>query len=144
MMMNNTYSEVYSVLEMYGNEYIEKLPNKLYFLIKDNRNLKYSPIYETKKPIFMQGISKEALAILTFMYLNYWVESELEKEAIEEYLNRDIKEEIKEEKIQIKEDNKINQNTVQDIIEDNVNLIENKENIFKRFLNKIKNIFKIR
>lgn len=29
-MNNNTYSEVYNVLEMYGSEYINKLPKQLY------------------------------------------------------------------------------------------------------------------
>lgn len=144
-MNNNTYSEVYNVLEMYGSEYINKLPKQLYLIIKEKRNLEYNPKYEIKKPLYMQDISKEALALLTFFFLDYWCESETEKEEIEKYLTEKenikietIEEINKTEDIVLNQESKIDDN----IINNDIELIAEKVNPFKKFLNKIKNIFK--
>ena len=40
------YSEVYGVLEMLGEEYINAIPKKMYTFIKENRDKSYNPIYD--------------------------------------------------------------------------------------------------
>lgn len=134
--MNNSYSEVYSVLEMYGDEYVNKLPDKLYSLIKDNRNLKYNPEYDFLKPLNTQNISKEALATLTFMYLNYWCESDIVREEIERSLKENLEEKVIEQIKNIQEE-QLNQEEVL-----NIEGVDKKVNIFTKILNKIKSIFK--
>ena len=47
--MNNEireiFSEVYAILNTLGKEYIDKIPDKIYNLIKENKSNEYNPIY---------------------------------------------------------------------------------------------------
>ena len=51
------YSEVYQVLNLLGNEYIDKLPNRLFNLLKEKRNVNYNPQYTEDIPLNKQNIN---------------------------------------------------------------------------------------
>ena len=72
-----TYSEVHSVLELLGEDYIRRLPSKMYNMIEEERLKEYNPSYSM--PIKNENIKKEALAIIAVLHLNYWCETEEEK-----------------------------------------------------------------
>ena len=73
------YSEVYQVLNLLGNEYIEKLPISLINMIKEKRETNYNPVYTDDVPLNEQNIKKETMAIIALLYLNYWCEDDNEK-----------------------------------------------------------------
>ncbi len=155
--IQRTYSEVYSVLDMLGDEFISKLPNNLYVLIKESKLDEYNPIYSRDIPLEEQDIKKESLSMIALFYLSYWCETEEEKENLKNlFKNNALKlqnkievAEKKEETITINEEVKkeINEEVSESINDiesekvDNSIMLQTKENIFKRILFKIKSFF---
>ena len=45
------YSEVYQVLNLLGNEYIDKLPESLFNMLEEKRNMNYEPKYTEDLPL---------------------------------------------------------------------------------------------
>lgn len=137
------YSEVYQVLNLLGNEYIDKLPNSLFNMLKEKRNISYTPQYIEDIPLNKQNIKKETLAIIALLHLNYWCENEKEKIELKQILKNN------EDKYQQELRNKYNPENIfkkhkrENIVEDQVSMIEYKEPLFKRFISKIKSIFHI-
>ena len=129
------YSEVYAFMNTIGQEYINKVPKRIYEKIRNNRDKNYNPIYNKNQTMTRGSISKEALALIAGLNLQYWCENEKEKERLKQcyktnqlkeqekysYENLFKKKEIKEEKTQVAE------------------LVEyKKDNVFKQLINKIK------
>lgn len=137
------YSEVYQVLKLLGNEYIDKLPNSLFNMLKEKRNISYTPQYIEDIPLNKQNIKKETLAIIALLHLNYWCENEKEKIELKQILKNN------EDKYQQELRNKYNTENIfkkhkrENIVKDQVSMIEYKEPLFKRFISKIKSIFHI-
>ena len=52
------YSEVYQVLNLLGNEYIDKLPTSLINMLKEKREINYNPQYTDDIPLNEQNIKK--------------------------------------------------------------------------------------
>ncbi len=135
------YSEVYQVLNLLGNEYINKLPNSLLNMLKEKRNINYNPQYIEDIPLNKQNIRKETLAIIALLHLNYWCDNEKEKLELKQILKNN------EDRYQQELRNKYNpedifkKNKQENIVENQVSMIEYKEPLFKRFISKIKSIF---
>lgn len=138
------YSEVYQVLNLLGNEYINRLPNSLFNMLKEKRDINYNPNYTDDIPLNKQNIKKETISIIALLHLNYWCENESEKSEIKQILKRN------EDKFQKESRNKYNPDNIfkksneeQKIQENKVSMIEYKESKFRKIMNKIKNIFHI-
>ena len=82
----NVYSEVYSLLNALGSQYINALPKKLYSLIEEKRDKSYNPTFDLSMPIYKQNISKNATALICILHYNYWCTSEEEKNRINKIL----------------------------------------------------------
>ena len=80
------YSEVYSVLNILGEKYINALPEKLYVLIEENRDKSYNPIFDLTIPLSKQNISKEGTSFICLLHYNYWCTSKEEKIKINKIL----------------------------------------------------------
>lgn len=139
----NNLEEVYIVLEKLN--LIKKLPQKFIDYIKENKNNEYQFEYEEGKELIEQKISEESKQILTIIYQDFFCTKE-EKEKLNEIL-------IENEKKREKElDEKYgyekmfsNKNEKTEAVQDettNKQLIEYKESIFHKIINKIKQIFK--
>ena len=137
------YSEVYQVLNLLGNEYIDKLPNSLLNMLKEKRNINYNPQYIEDIPLNKQNIKKETLAIIALLHLNYWCENEKERLELKQILKNN--EEMYQQELRNKynPENMFIKNKQEKIVENQVSLIEYKEPLFKRFISKIKSIFHI-
>lgn len=72
------YSEVYQVLNLLGNEYIDKLPTSLINMLKEKRKINYNPQYTDDIPLNEQNIKKETISIIVLLYLNYWCKNDNE------------------------------------------------------------------
>ena len=91
-----------------------------------------------------QGISKEALSMIALIHLNYWCENEQEKaELIKIFKSNDYKNE-EEKRLKYSPDN-IFKNKKEVVHKEeesqNMQMVEYKENVFKRIINYIKSIF---
>lgn len=135
---DKVYSQVWSILNLIGKEYIDKLPSELYQMIDKNRDKSYLPSYELAVNINEQNISKQALAMITLFNIKYW-STEEERDSILKILNEN------EEKYQSDLEKMYDFNLLK---EENVKCDEPKEvmvykeNLFTKILNGIKSLFK--
>ena len=139
------YSEVYGILNMLGKNYIEKLPSNLYKMIKQEKINEYNPQYDSSIALEQQNIKKESLSMIALFHLNYWCDSQDEKNKLKElFENNEIKyqTELRE---KYNPDNlfKNRQKSVQNDYakENTMAMVEYKESIFRKIINKIKGIF---
>ena len=142
------YSEVYSVLNLLGESYINKLPVSLFNMIKEERKQDYNPKYDSTINLEQQNIKRDSLSMIALFHLNYWCNSDEEKNEIkklfktnEEKHQAEIREKYNPDNLFKKRTEEIK--TEENTIENAVAMVEYKESIFKRFINKIKSIFHI-
>ena len=135
------YSEVYQVLNFLGNEYIDKLPKSLVNMLEKNRDINYEPKYTEDIPLNKQNIKKETISIIALLHLNYWCENENEKFELKQIFKNN--EDMYENELRKKynPDNIFKKHVQEKIIKNEVALVEYKESIFKRLINKIKSLF---
>ena len=139
------YTEVNCLLDYLPQSYIDKLPNKLIELIKNQSDEQYNIEVDTSKSLLEQNFSKKTKDLIAVIKYNYWStdeerhklikifyenENKYQKELLEKYNPNDIFK---------KKENKSN---ITETIANNMQMVEYKENIFIRFLNKIKHIFR--
>lgn len=143
--MNNNireiYSEVYIVLNKLGDNFISKLPYDLYNMIKEEKLDNNKAISNKTISLDKQNLKRETLSIIALLHLNYWCNSEEEKNRLRELFS------LNEEKYQLEirkkynsydifKNNKkiINGNT----IEKETSMVKYKESILRRIIKKIK------
>lgn len=142
------YSEVYSILNLLGESYIKKLPVSLFNMIKDERKQDYNPKYDSIVNLEQQNIKRDSLSMIALLHLNYWCNSDEEKNELkklfktnEEKHQAEIREKYNPDNLFKKHDKeiKVEENTTKNAVA----MLEYKESIFKKFINKIKSIFHI-
>lgn len=137
------YAEVDAILNMLETEAVEKIPLKVREFFKNEKDKNYIPKFsENFFDIDNIELMRETICLLTILDINYWCETEEEKQLILNKLkdNDRIKEEELKERYNpdniFKRKDKENENI--NINPENVALIEYKEkSIFKKILNKI-------
>lgn len=82
------YSEVYQILNLLGNEYIDKLPTSLINMLREKRETNYNPVYVDDIPLNEQNIRKETMSIIVLLYLNYWCEDDNEMLEVKNILRK--------------------------------------------------------
>ena len=146
--IQRTYSEVYGILNMLGENYIKRLPDSLYKMIRESKLPTYNPQYRTDQSLIEQNVKRESLSIIALFHLNYWCNTKEEKEQLKQLFKSN------EEKHQVEVREKYNpdnlfKNCKQEIISEtqtianNVAMVECKEkNFLQKIFDKIKNLFK--
>ena len=140
------YSEVYSILNMLGDEYKNKLPDNLIEMIKKEKQDSYDPKYDLNTEFQNLNIKKDTLAMIALFYLNYWCKTEEEKDSLikilkenQEKYDSEIREKYNTDNLFKKKEQ--NDDLKQENTNVDVSMVEYKESIFKKILKKIKNIF---
>ena len=137
------YSEVIAILNLMEDKYKNKIPQSLLKTFEDEKKEDYIPKIDVNESLAKQNLQRETLVILAMLNLNYWCESEEEKEdLIKEYSKNDKK---KEEELRKKynPDDIFKNNTVDKNEEDKNNkLVEYKENVFIKIWNSIRGFFR--
>lgn len=135
------YSEVYEILVLLGDRFINKLPNKLFDLIEKEKSSLYNPKYNLDIPLENQNVKEETIAIIALLKLKYWCESEEEKKELEyifqkneEIYQKNLREIYSYDKL-FRKKNFANENKIE-----NTSVIKYKENVIKTIFNKIKKI----
>ena len=149
--MENTvkdiYSEVYAILNMLGKEYINKLPNDIYNIIKEEKSTEYNPVYATTVVLDKQDVKKETISIIAFLHLNYWCNEEEKiklrelfdenEDKYQEELKQQGEQEVEQEDEEIQDDN----NEIEIGKEFLSMIVYKEENFAQRIFNKIRKLF---
>lgn len=148
----NAYTEVLDILRYISKEDYEKIPKSKIKVFEENSNKNYSFKYDVDKTLEEQNISEIAKMIIAILCRDYWTTNEQryiiikkQREAREEQ-ERQIRERIEQNR-QIKEDSLKVIDVSSDLDLDldysrGTNLeIYKEENIFKKIISKIKEIF---
>ena len=137
----NAYTEVYTILEDLNEEEYNKIPPEVIETIKENRNEEYFFELDEDLTLKEQTMLPETKAILFNLFRDYLATQEQKEKIIKMQNEERQKNELKKQR-QYNIDvfaNKYNQNKTERIEE--IQLVEYKENIFKKILNKIKRFF---
>ena len=140
------YSEVYSILNMLGKNYRSSIPKQILNLIENKRFKEYNPKYSVSIPLWKQNISKDATEFICMLHYNYWAKNEDEKNEIDNILSTNQKKKDEYLKIKYNPDNifKNNTNIEKNIRAESTDLIEYKEPVIKKIINKILKILHIK
>ncbi len=138
------YKEVFEILKYIPKEDYNKIPSEKIELYKVMQEKNYNFKYNPSKTLDEQNVSKRAKAIIALLFRDYWATDIQKKKILEKQkYDRQRIEEEKKQKYQYKDLFKKEERTIE--IKDNtdsVTLIKYKENVFNRFLNRIRIILK--
>lgn len=140
----NAYTEVLEILKNISQEDYNKVPKEKINLFEQNANKEYIFDYDSTKTLEEQNVSKIARAIIAILFRDYWATDE-QRDKIKAFQNN--------KRHQIEEENKQKYDT--DIFKnrtnianesqsgqaENMQLVEYKENIFKRIIGFFKKKF---
>lgn len=138
------YSEVCAVLENMPNEYISKIPKKIIKLFETERLTNYEPNINKSNPLDKNKLSKKAMVIIAMLNYQYWCPNKKVKDDLyKTYLSNNDKYQKEIEKKYSVDNLFKNKNNITQVYNEgeNVAMVEYKESVFKRIINKIKNIF---
>lgn len=139
--LRKSYSEVYEIINLMDIEYLDKIPDKVKELIKNERDKDFKTKIEIDIPLEKQGLQRDTLTILTILYLNYWCESEQEKKELIELFNEVDKTNAEKYSYENLFNNNKKSHIQENLTENNIAMVEYKESIIKRILNKIRKLF---
>ena len=136
------YSEVLEILKHIPIEDYNKIPKNEIKLFEAYADNDYTFNYDTSKTLEEQNVSDITKGIIILLFRDYWAtETQREKIVAKQKYDRQKLEEEK--KKSYNPDNIFKKDNPENIVKNEANLVEYKESIFKKFLNKIKNIFHI-
>ena len=141
------YKEVYEILKIFPQELVSKIPQEKIRFFYNNMDNRYE--YNISKETFDgQTMLEETKAILTILFRDYWA-TPAQKEKILAYENLERNRQEEETRLKYNPDNlfkKRKQEIVdkKQTITDEIAIVEYKENVLKKIINKILNIFKFR
>ncbi len=143
------YSEVYSILNLLGEEYIKKMPAYLFEMIKEEKSPDYNPKYNLKIDLKQQNIKKESLSIIALIHLNYWCNSDEEKNKLKEIFKTNEQKRQAESKEKYNPDNlfkSYNQTKSKQYqtIQTDISLVPIKESRFTKIIKKLKEFFNVK
>ena len=138
------YTEFLCILEYMPQSYIDKIPNTLLEIIKEQFNKEYIINIDINKSLIEQNLSKTTKDLIAYIKYNCWsteeekiylkkIFSENEKQYQEELSNKYNSDSIFKGKNQLKAST--------DISNSNTQLSIYKENIFTKILNTLKKVF---
>ena len=135
------YKEIYEILRIFPQELVAKIPQEKIRFFYNNMDNRYE--YNISKETFDgQTMLEETKAILTILFRDYWA-TPMQKEKILAYENLERNRQEEETKLKYNPDNlfkkKDKTNYVEEHIEETA-IVEYKESILKRIINKFKNL----
>lgn len=146
--MTNTYAMAYTelleILKSLPKEEYDRIPKEKIEFYEKNKDNNYEYVFDASRPIEEQNISKKTNAIIVSLFRDYFA-TPVQKEKLERILKQNDEQNQKELTEKYNPDNifkkKTSINTNEQSNEKMLIIIE-KENIFKRIINKIKKIFR--
>lgn len=139
------YSEIYEILNLMEDEDKERVPQEVRDFFEEQRMKEYKPKIRTDIPLTEQNLKRETVVLLTILVINYWCDSEEEKQSFIDELekNEKIKMELQEKYSPdnlFKNKKKSKENVVMEQVK-NVELIKYNESIFTKLKEWFRKIF---
>lgn len=139
------YSEVYEILNLLEDEYKERVPKEVIEFFEQERDKEYYPIIDVNIPLEKQNLKRKTMVVLAILNLNYWCDSEEEKQAIlDNFAENEKKKQLAEKELAEKynPDNLFKKrNKIEDTTE--ISIVEyKKKNFIQKLLSKIAGFFK--
>ena len=141
----NAYSEVLGILKFLVQEDYEKIPKEKINLFETNANKDYVFEYDPEKSLQEQNVSQIARTIIAILFRDYWATDEQRNKIIAFQNNKRLQiEEEKRQKYHMEIFQNNNNSTTEAINEpvENLQVVEYKENIFKKLLGCLYKMFK--
>lgn len=139
------YKQLITILNNMEPEYKEKIPKKLMKLFEENSAKDYEFHLDLTRPLQEQELNSKTLALLAMLNLNYWCETEEEKQELIKHYTENERKYQEELRKKYNTDNIFQKNNRENkqekTTEEQVALVEHKESIIRRLINKIKSIF---
>lgn len=140
------YSEIDEFLELLSEEQRNEIPKKLRDFFKEEKDKDYLKNIDANIPIKNQNLKEETLALIALLNLQYWCKDENEKmrlkaiysENEKEYQNELYEKYNPNDIFKKKEETRIEKSNMP---MENTQMVEYRESIFKKIINKIKGIF---
>ena len=145
----NAYTEVYTILQDLDEEEYNKIPPEVIETLDANRNKEYEYFLDDGLELKDQPMLPETKAILFNLFRDYLATPEQKTKIIRMQNEARQKNELKKQQMyntdvfankSINKTTKVDENEVKTNNEEK-QIVEYKENIFKRILNKIKSLF---
>ena len=133
------YTEVLEIIKYFPKEEYAKIPEEKIEFYKNNMDKDYNFKINPEIDLSEQSISPEANAIMINLFTDYYATEE-QKIKIKNILDSNQQKEEQEKRERYNPDNIFKNRNTENIIQNEVALVEYKESIFKRFINKIKSI----
>lgn len=139
------YAEVDAILNVLEDEYAEKIPEKVKKFFAEEKIKDYEPVIDVNVPLTEQNLKRETMVLLAILNLNYWCESENEKQ---EFLNELAQNENEKKELEEKynPDNIFKKKQPlknEENIQENMKMIEYKEKtLIRKILDRIMLFFK--
>lgn len=138
------YSEIYEILNLMEDEDKERVPQEVRDFFEEQRMKEYKPKIRTDIPLTEQNLKRETIVLLTILVINYWCDSEEEKQSFIDELEKNEK--IKMELQEYNPDNlfKNRRKTKEDVVIEqvkNVEMIQYQENLFTKLKKWFEKIF---
>lgn len=141
------YSEIDEFLRLLSIEQRNEIPQKLRDLFTQEKDSDYRKGIDPTIPIKEQNLKEETLALIALLNLQYWCKDEAEKQRLKSVYSKN--EEVYQETLREKfnPDNIFKKEaTISEDKEETqcLQMVEYKEPLFKRIVNKVLQIFKIK
>lgn len=135
------YVEVYSILNLLGKDYIEKIPKSLYSLIEEKSGKKIDPKYKNLADLNPNNVEKSAISMIALIHLNYWCDTESEKNELKNIFLENQRRNEEEKRKKYNPDNifKKDENDIEKMKQ--LVKVEEKESFLTKIIQKIKGFF---
>ena len=77
-------TELNAIIHYMNIEYLKKIPQKFIDFINKNMDVNYKPNISQNIPINEQNIKQDTKVLLSLLYRNYWCDSEVKNELLNE------------------------------------------------------------
>ena len=139
------YKQLITILNNMEPEYKEKIPKKLMKLFEENSAEDYEFHLDLTRPLQEQELNSKTLGILAMLNLNYWCETEEEKQELIKHYTENERKYQEELRKKYNTDNIFQKNNreneQEETTEEQVALVEHRESVIRKLINKIKSIF---
>lgn len=136
---NIAYTEVFEILGYMNRKMVKKIPIEIINMFKEKRIKNYMSRIDRNDYFNKNNISQKTLEILLWLDMEYWATDEKRKILIKKYKENEKK--LESEKKSTISSNNIFINKDKDVKRVNNNMTVYKDNIFKKIMGIIKEIF---
>ena len=74
------YSEIYTILNLLEDSYAARVPLEVKAFFEEERLKDYEPQIDVDKPLTEQNLQRTTIVLLAILNVNYWCDSEEERE----------------------------------------------------------------